>query len=120
MPSARRPLRPGTEETRRSTTKRPARFRARLTLEQKRLFERAAALTGRSFTEFVIDAAQDAANRTIQDFEIMTLSERDSRALIKAFLNSPPPGPRLREAARWYKEQYCEQPIARLFDKPEP
>jgi uncharacterized protein (DUF1778 family) len=103
MPSGRaKPKTPRASPERFATAK-PARFGARLTDEQKALFERAAALTGRSLTDFVIGAAQDAANRTIQDFEILRLSEQNSRALMEALLNPPPPSERLREAVRRYK-----------------
>lgn len=103
MPAARRkPKAPSASQDRFATIK-PARFGARLTEEQKALFERAAALTGRSLTDFVISAAQEAANRAVQDFEILRLSERNSRALMEALLNPPPPSERLREAVRRYK-----------------
>jgi uncharacterized protein (DUF1778 family) len=110
MPAARRKPKAPQPPQKHLATSKPARFGARLTEEQKALFERAAALTGRSLTDFVISAAQEAANRTVQDFEILRLSERNSRALMEALLNPPLPGPRLREAARWYKEQSDEQP----------
>jgi uncharacterized protein (DUF1778 family) len=107
MPSAERKVRTAPAKTERFATRKPARFGARLTPEQKMLFERAAALTGKSLSDFVIGAAQDVANRTIQDFEIMRLSERNSRALMEALLNPRPASPRLREAVRRYK---AEQP----------
>lgn len=103
MPVARHKRRAPSAPQKHFATSKPARFGARLTEEQKVLFERAAALTGRSLTDFVIGAAQEAANRTIQDFEIMRLSERNSRALMEALLNPPPPSERLREAVRRYK-----------------
>jgi uncharacterized protein (DUF1778 family) len=80
-----------------------ARLGARITPEQKALFERAAALIGRSLTDFVVSSAQEIAARTIREHEVMTLSARDSKALVDALLNPPAPGPRLRAAARRYK-----------------
>ena len=105
MPTARSKTQVAPAKPERFATRKPARFGARLTPEQKVLFERAAALTGRTLTDFVIGAAQEAATRTIEEIEILKLSERNSRALIEALLNPPPPSPALRKAARWYKAQ---------------
>ncbi len=107
MPSVRRKVQTAPAKPGRFATRKPARFGARLTPEQKMLFERAAALTGKSLSDFVIGAAQDVANRTVQDFEVLKLSERNSRALMEALLNPRPANPRLREAVRRYK---AEQP----------
>jgi uncharacterized protein (DUF1778 family) len=104
MPSVRGKVHTAPAKTERFATRKPARFGARLTPEQKTLFERAAALTGRSLTDFVVGAAQEIANRTIRDHEVMTLSARDAKTLIDALLNPPEPGPRLRAAAEEYKK----------------
>ena len=80
-----------------------ARFEARLTPEQKSILLRAAALTGRSLTDFVVTSAQEAATRTLREHEAMTLSLRDREAFVAALLNAPAPGPRLRKAAQRYK-----------------
>ena len=93
-----------TRNAARRRPKKPARLGARITPDQKALFERAAALTGRSLTDFVVSSAQEIAARTLREHEIMTLSARDSKALIDALLDPPAPGPRLRQAARRYKD----------------
>lgn len=92
-----------TEERARPAAKKPARLGARITDHQKALFERAAALSGRSVTDFVVSTAEEAAARTVREHEIMTLSARDSEAFIAALLNPPEPGPRLRKAAQRYR-----------------
>ena len=84
-------------------TSKTARFEARITAEKKSLFLRAATLTGRSLTDFVVACAQEAANRTVQDHEAMTLSIRDRKAFVAALLKPPAPGTRLRKAAERYK-----------------
>lgn len=48
---------------------RSERLEARLTTEQKRLVERAAALQGRTVTDFVLSGVQDAAQRAIETHE---------------------------------------------------
>jgi len=81
-----------------------ARLEARITADQKSLFQRAAALTGRSLTDFVIGSAQEVASRTLREHEAMTVSARDREAFVAALLNPPAPGKRLRKAARRYRE----------------
>ena len=80
-----------------------ARLEARITEEQKELFLRAAAITGRSLTDFVVSSAHETAARTVRDQDVLTLSARDREAFVSALLNPPAPGKRLREAARRFK-----------------
>ena len=81
--------------------KKTARFDARITDHQKALFERAAALSGRSVADFVVSSAEEAAIRTVREREIMSLSARDSAVFVAALLDHrAEPGPRLRRAAR--------------------
>ena len=79
------------------------RLEARLTQEQKRVLMRAAALQGRSLTDFVVSSAQEAALRVIEVHESIRLGERDRRAFVDALLNPRAPGKRLRTAARRFK-----------------
>jgi uncharacterized protein (DUF1778 family) len=85
-----------------------ARFEARLTPEQKSLLLRAATLTGRSLTDFVVASAQEAATRALREHEAMTLSLRDRQTFVAALLKAPAPGPRLRKAAQRYKRQIAD------------
>jgi len=80
-----------------------ARLEARLTNEQKALFQRAADLTGRSLTDFVISSAQEVAGRTVREHEVLALSGRDRQVFLDALLNPPAPAKRLRQAASRYK-----------------
>jgi len=91
-----------------SRTSRSARLEARITLEQKDLLNRAAALLGRSLTEFVVTSAYETATRTIREHEAMLLSERDRKVFVSALLNPPAPGARLRKAARRYKHHFAK------------
>lgn len=80
------------------------RLEARITTDQKTLFLRAATLTGRSLTDFVVASAQEKAMSTVREYDAMTLSARDTAAFVSALLNPPAPGARLRKAARRYKQ----------------
>lgn len=76
------------------------RLEARITREQKAVLMRAAALQGRTLTDFVVHSAQEAAVRVIEVHESIKLGKQDREAFIEALLNPPAPGKRLRAAAR--------------------
>lgn len=77
-----------------------ARLEARITADQKNLFQHAATLLGRSLTDFVISALQEAAKRTIQEHEIIQLSLRDQQLFAQAILNPAEPNAKLLKAAK--------------------
>ncbi|MFO1060382.1 MAG: DUF1778 domain-containing protein [Dongiaceae bacterium] len=83
---------------------RAERLEARVTAEQKALIERAAAMEGRTVTDFVIASVQDAARKTIEDHQRIDLGLRDSEAFVDALLNPKPVDERLRETVRRYRE----------------
>jgi uncharacterized protein (DUF1778 family) len=81
------------------------RFEARIRVEEKRSLERAAELSGRSLTDFVMGAAQAVALETIQRYEGTALTEeRDRAAFVAAMLTPPAPSARLRTAAARYRD----------------
>ena len=83
---------------------RAERLEARVTADQKRLIERAAALQGRSVTDFVLSSLQDAARRAIHEHQQLDLSARDSEAFVDALLNPTPINDRLRDTVRRYRK----------------
>jgi len=84
---------------------RAERLEARVTAEQKSLIERAAALQGRSLTDFVLTSVQDAARRAIEEHSQLALSVRDSEAFVDALLSPKPINDRLRDTVRRYRER---------------
>ena len=84
---------------------RAERLEARISRDQKALFQRAAALQGRTLTDFVVASAHAAAIRTIEEMQIIRLSAQDSRAFAEALLNPRKPSEKLRAAARRYMEK---------------
>lgn len=82
---------------------RSKRFNARLTEEQRQLFEQAASLYGQSMSQFVMSSAQRAAEQAIREHSVITLSARDSRSVMDALLHPEPAGPVLQRAAERYK-----------------
>ena len=83
---------------------RTARLSARITEEQKELLSKAAALLGRSLSDFVVTSACENATRTVREREAMMLSALDREVFVSALLHLTAPGARLRKAARRYKQ----------------
>ena len=82
---------------------RTARLEARIAPDALAVVKRAAEIQGRSVSDFVIAAAQEAAHRTIEETEIIRLSVEDQRLLAEALLNPPEPTPALVRAAKSYR-----------------
>jgi uncharacterized protein (DUF1778 family) len=84
---------------------RGARLEARISPAQKSVLQRAAALSGRTLTEFVVASAQEAASKVIQDHELIRLSRAEQTAFVKTLLAPPAPGAGLSKAATAYKKR---------------
>ena len=89
--------------SRKTTAKmRDERLEARISRDQKALFQRAAELRGRTLTDIVIASVHEAAVRVIKEAQTIRLSARDSRAFAEALLNPREPNARLKAAAQRY------------------
>ena len=86
-----------------ATTPKRERLEARVTTEQKALFQHAADLEGRSLTDFIVSSLQTSAEEAIARHERLVLSPAASRAFVEALLNPPAPAPALEQAARRYR-----------------
>jgi uncharacterized protein (DUF1778 family) len=86
----------------RSTKGRDERLEARISRDQKALFQRAAEMQGRTLTDFVIASVNDAAVRVIEEARTIRLSVKESRAFAEAVLNPREPNARLDAAAQRY------------------
>jgi uncharacterized protein (DUF1778 family) len=84
---------------------RAARLEARVSVAQKTLLQRAAALSGRTLSEFVVVSAQEAANKVLQEHSTIQLSRSEQLAFVTALLDPPKPSARLRRAAAAYRRQ---------------
>ena len=88
-----------------STAAKLERLEARIRPEDKRSLERAAELSGRKLTDFVVSAACEAARETIQRYEGMVLTDvRDREAFVAAMLTPAAPTEKLRAAAARYRK----------------
>ena len=88
----------------RSPRARAERLEARVTAEQKTLIAHAAALQGRTVTDFVLTSVRDAARRAIEEHRSLALSVRDQRAFVEALLHPHPVNDRLRDTVRRYRD----------------
>jgi uncharacterized protein (DUF1778 family) len=86
------------------TAVRTERAEARLRQDQKARIERAASLKGLSVSDFMVQHAEEAAIRTIEQYESWTLRAEDREVFFNALLNPPEPGPNLLAAAKLYNE----------------
>ncbi|ARN82006.1 DUF1778 domain-containing protein [Methylocystis bryophila] len=80
------------------------RLETRITADQKILIERAAALQGRTVTDFVLTSVQEAARRAIEEHQRLELSLRDSQVFVDALLGPKPANERLRDTVRRYRQ----------------
>ncbi|MGH7211346.1 MAG: DUF1778 domain-containing protein [Acetobacteraceae bacterium] len=78
---------------------RTARSEARIAPEALAVVKRAAELQGRSVSDFVVAAAQEAATRAIEEMQIVRLSVEDQHAFLAAILDPPSPTAALVRAA---------------------
>jgi uncharacterized protein (DUF1778 family) len=85
---------------------RTARIEARITPAALAVVRRAAEIQGRSVSDFVVAAAQEAASRTIEETEILRLSVEDQRLIAEAILNPPEPSPALIRAFQRHRELF--------------
>ena len=83
-----------------------ARLEARLPTEVLVRLKRAAEIQGRTLTDFVVAAADEAACRTIEQTEIVNLSVEGQRQIAESILNPPEPSPALIQAAQRYRELF--------------
>jgi uncharacterized protein (DUF1778 family) len=82
---------------------RTARIEARIAPEALLAVKRAAEIQGRSVSDFIVAAAQEAANRTIEEAQIIRLSLEDQRAFADAILDPAPPSAALVRAAEAHR-----------------
>ncbi|MEQ1694816.1 MAG: DUF1778 domain-containing protein [Hyphomicrobiaceae bacterium] len=87
---------------------RTARLETRLPQDIHALLKRAAEIQGRSVSDFVVTAAQDAARKVIADIELIQLS-REGQEHFAALLTAPPsPTPALRAAFKSHRKLIAE------------
>jgi uncharacterized protein (DUF1778 family) len=77
---------------------RTARLEARITPDVLTVVKYAAEIQGRSLSDFVVAAAQEAAHRAIEEAHLIRLSVEDQRRFVDSLLNPPELSPALLRA----------------------
>jgi uncharacterized protein (DUF1778 family) len=77
---------------------RSARLEARIAPEALAIVRHAAELEGRSLSDFVVAAVQDAAQRRIEEAHIIRLAMDDQRRFAEMLLDPPPLAPAMERA----------------------
>ncbi|QSA99216.1 DUF1778 domain-containing protein [Methylococcus sp. EFPC2] len=85
-------------------TTRSARLEARISPDVLAIVKRAAELQGRSISDFVVAAAQEKAQQTIEESSVLRLSLEDQRRFVDLLLTPPAPKPALQRAAQAHAE----------------
>lgn len=75
-----------------------ARLEARISTDLHALIKRAAKIQGRTVTDFVVAAVQDAAQRTIEQANVLPLTMDDQACFSQAILPPAPAAPPLKRA----------------------
>jgi uncharacterized protein (DUF1778 family) len=91
-----------------SENTRSSRIEARIAPDTLAVVKRAAEIEGRSVSDFVVAAAQEAAYRTIEETHLIRLSIEDQRRFVELLLDPPAIAPAL-ERARLAHEQLIRE-----------
>lgn len=85
-------------------TPRTARLEARISTEALAVVRRAAELQGRSVSDFVVAAAQDAAQKTVAEIEVIRLSRAAQEKFVASLLKPAAPTAALKKAFARHKK----------------
>lgn len=85
-----------------------ARLEARVPIEKKERYERAAAQEGHTLTDFMIAHLDIAADEVLGRTEVTVLSPRDSELFVRTLLNPPEPNESLRKGWEDYRKTFGE------------
>jgi len=91
------------------TAARTARLETRISREALAVVRRAAEIQGRSVSDFVVAAAQEAAQKTVTEIEVIRLSREAQEKFVALLLNPREPGRALRKAFRRHRELIGKQ-----------
>lgn len=81
-----------------SATISTARLEARISTDLHAMLKRAADIQGRTVTDFVVTAVQQAAHQAIEQSEVIRLTMADQVSFANALLAPPKPAPALKRA----------------------
>lgn len=83
---------------------RTERIEARIAPDVLAVVRRAAEIEGRSLSDFLVVAAQEAARRTIEQTQIIRLSMEEQERFVALLLDPPAPSAAITRAAKAHKK----------------
>jgi uncharacterized protein (DUF1778 family) len=84
-----------------------ARLEARISSDLHAMLKRVAEIQGRTVTDFVISAVQDAAQKAIKESDVITLSLADQKVFANALMTPPKMAPALKRALSRHRKMVC-------------
>lgn len=88
-----------------NTSAKSARIETRVSQEQKELIERAAAVSGRTVSDFVLTHVEVAAKKIIEEYAKLQLDQSQSLILVNALLTPKKPNKNLKLAMDEYRKR---------------
>jgi uncharacterized protein (DUF1778 family) len=92
----------------RTQHRRIARIEARIAPDALAAIRHAAEIQGRSVSDFVVAAAQEAAQKTVAEAELIRLSRAAQEQFVSLLLNPPPPADALLRALERHRSLIVE------------
>ena len=86
-----------------TSTAKTERAEARIAPDVLEIVRRAAEIEGRSISDFLVGAAQEAARRTIEQTQMIRLSMEEQQRFAALLLAPPEPPPAMARAAKAHK-----------------
>ena len=87
-----------------TSTPRTERVEARIAPDVLEIVRRAAEIEGRSVSDFLVGAAQEAARRTVEQVQIIRLSMEEQQRFAALLLTPPDLPPAMARAAKAHKK----------------
>lgn len=81
-----------------------ARLEAKVNLDIYQILKQAAAISGRTLTDFVVSVAYEEAKKTISEHQVLRLSLDDQALLIESLSKPFEPNPSMKNALDLYEE----------------
>lgn len=81
-----------------------ARLEAKVNFDIYQLLKQAAAISGRTLTDFVVSVAYEEAKKTISEHQVLHLTLRDQALLMESLSNPPEPNQSMQNALNLYQE----------------
>ncbi|MBW2100971.1 MAG: DUF1778 domain-containing protein [Deltaproteobacteria bacterium] len=94
-----------------STKKKTERITARVSMDIREKLIEAAAFSGATLNQFLVQAALEKAQEVLEKERVINLSYKDAEVFFSALENPPMPNKKLKNAVKNYKSSGLYEPI---------